>query len=419
MNGEFVTHKLDNGLRVVIEVMSGVKSAACGFLARTGSRDEDTALAGVSHFLEHMCFKGTHNRTCEQLNIAFDEMGALYNAFTSKERTFYYGWVRQGDIYRQMELLADMMRSAIPPHEFDTEKNVVLEEIAMSSDQINHLAFDFLHEQVFGGSSAAWPVLGYTESVEGLTRDQMYAYFQERYAPDNLVLIVAGRVSPDEVITEAARLTADWQPSGARRQRTPPRIATGAAVKQVDRFSQQDVALVFPAPSARHRLKETAQAAASILGGSNSRIFWNVVQTGLSARAGAWHLEYDDFGIMILSGLCDPDKCEALVEALRKEAAEISATGPKPEEVERVKSKRITALAVEAEAPYYRLVQLMDDVDSFGEPRSLEQRLAEVDAVTPETVSELFREFPVTGEGYLTSVGPRLWPPAQGDAVSF
>ena len=149
MSGEFVSHTLDNGLRIVIEVMAGVRSAACGFLARTGSRDEDRALAGASHFLEHMCFKGTHNRTCAQINIAFDEMGAFYNAFTSKERTFYFGWVRHGDLYRQMELLADMMRSAIPPAEFDTEKNVVLEEIAMSNDQITHLAFDFLHEKVF------------------------------------------------------------------------------------------------------------------------------------------------------------------------------------------------------------------------------------------------------------------------------
>ncbi len=127
METPFHTHELDNGLRVVIEVMPHVRSAAAGFLSRTGSRDETPELAGVSHFLEHMCFKGTPNRTWEQINVEFDEMGSSYNAFTSKRRTFYYGWVPQGDIDRQIELLADMMQSIMPPEDFEMEKNVILD----------------------------------------------------------------------------------------------------------------------------------------------------------------------------------------------------------------------------------------------------------------------------------------------------
>ena len=140
MEENFHVHRLDNGLRIVIEVMPHVRSAAAGFLARTGARDETRAIAGVSHYLEHMCFKGTPNRTWEQINIDFDEMGAAYNAFTSKQRTFYFGWVRAGDIENQMELLADMMRPALPPAEFDMEKNVILEEIAMANDTAYGLA---------------------------------------------------------------------------------------------------------------------------------------------------------------------------------------------------------------------------------------------------------------------------------------
>ncbi|MBN1489932.1 MAG: insulinase family protein, partial [Phycisphaerae bacterium] len=164
MPSPFIEETLPNGLRIVIELMPHVKSAACGFMARTGSRDEDSPLAGVSHFLEHMCFKGTPKRTWREITIDFDEMGSHYNAFTSKDRTFYYGWVRNADIGRQLELLADMMRSTLPPDEFATEKNVVLEEIAMSNDQIESLAYHLLHERVYKGGAMAWPVLGYEDS---------------------------------------------------------------------------------------------------------------------------------------------------------------------------------------------------------------------------------------------------------------
>lgn len=410
MTNQFVSKTLDNGLRVVIEIMTSVKSAACGFMAATGSRDEDRPIAGVSHFLEHMCFKGTPRRTCEQINIAFDEMGAFYNAFTSKERTFYYGWVQAGDITAQLELLADMMRPALPQAEFDVEKNVILEEIAMSNDQITHLAFDFLHERIFPDHPASWPVLGYTETVRELTRDRMLAYFAERYAPDNMILLVAGNVQADEIFKEAARVTADWAPGARKPARRPAPLRPGTSVKRVERFNQQEVALVFPSPGTQHPLDETAEAVASILGGGNSRIFWNVVQTGLSPRAGAWRMDYQDFGLMILSGLCEPENCERLADALRREASTFTSSGPDADELQRVKQKRRTSLAVEAEAPYYRLVQLMEDVDIFGEPRSVEQRLAAVDNVSADSIREYLSTFPIDRAEHLVSVGPREWP---------
>jgi len=136
----YTLHTLGNGLRVVIEEMPDLRSAAAGFLVDTGARDEAGSLAGVSHFLEHMMFKGTSKRTWRDITIDFDRMGSTYNAYTSEDRTVYYGWVRSADIGKQIELLADMVRSALPPEEFDMEKNVVLEEIAMSKDHLEHVA---------------------------------------------------------------------------------------------------------------------------------------------------------------------------------------------------------------------------------------------------------------------------------------
>src|SRR5262249_2305929 len=188
------------GLTIVMEVMPDVPSMAAGFLVRTGARDETDQVAGVSHFLEHMCFKGTPKRRWQQITIDFDNMGSTYNAFTSKEKTFYFGWVRRADMERQIELLADMMRSILPTDEFETEKKVILEEIAMSDDQIDRHLYDLVHEKVFAGHSLHWPVLGSTQTVSALARDQMQSYFASSYGPSEMGLIVAGAIDPYVVV---------------------------------------------------------------------------------------------------------------------------------------------------------------------------------------------------------------------------
>lgn len=406
----FVQQKLSNGLTVVIEIMPHVHSVACGFLVRTGARDDTAELAGVSHFLEHMCFKGTQTRTWEQINIEFDEMGANYNAYTSKNRTFYYGWVRSEDFDRQLALLADMMRSALPPQEFDMEKNVILEEIAMSNDDLSSKAYDLLHEVACPNTPIAWPVLGYEAGIQAMTHDQMQAYFQRRYAPNNLILIVAGNVDPDHVLLTTEKLCGGWEPSDLGPARVTPTLDTGLCASPIDRFHQQAVLLAFPSASAVHPLDETAEAMAAILGGSNSRFYWNIIQQGLATRAGVFREEYEDFGLLVMYGLCEPDHCEKLLEAMRREASKLVQDGVEPKEIQRVRNLRRTSLASESETPYYRLGQIADDVDYRGAPRSPAQRLASVEAVNQETIAAYLEEFPVTGEGFLCSTGPRDWP---------
>ncbi len=410
MSSPYTIHTLPNGLQIVIEVMPGVRSAAAGFLARTGARDETPKLAGVSHFLEHMMFKGTERRGWREITLEFDRMGSTYNAFTSEDRTFYYGWVRAEDIDRQIELLADMMRSKLPEEEFQTERKVILEEIAMSKDSLEHLAYDFIQEKVFAGHPLAWPILGYDETVRHMERDQMWAYFQRRYAPDNLMLIVAGNVVPERIIALAERLCGGWRPSGEKHERVAPQILGGTDSTTVDRFNQQVVALTFPSVGARHPLHETAGAAATILGGDNSRFFWNIVQTGVSPRAGAYYVDLEDCGLFIVFGSCQPESAEKLLDAMKAESRKLVEGGVEKHEVDRVKNKRRTSLAVECEAPYYRLTQLMEDMDYYGRPRTVDEMLAAVDAVSSESISRYFREFPITVGGHLASVGPRKWP---------
>lgn len=412
MKSEFVEHTLANGLRIVMEVMPGVNSAAAGFLVRTGGRDEPPHLAGASHFLEHMCFKGTPNRTWRDITVQFDELGSTYNAYTMKDRTFYYGWVPAESIARQIELLADMMRSTLPADEFEMEKKVVLEEIAMSDDQIEHLAFDFLNEQVFPGHALSWPVLGYERTVRDMTRDQMNDFFVKHYAPNNLVLVAAGRIEPREIIDLADRWCGAWEAVLVPGVRSKPAFNSGASSKVYDRFKRQELAYVFPTPGGADPLDETAAAVVAILGGDNSRFFWRIVQEGIAPHAGVWRVDYEDCGLLVMSGECEPQRCEELTEAMHREALTLVRDGATEEEVQRVKNRRRTSLAVEAESPYYRLGQLLDDIEYRGEPRTVEQRLAEVDAVTPRLIADCLGRYPITNGGHFISVGPRGWLPA-------
>lgn len=406
---EFVQHKLANGLNVVIEVMPGVTSAAAGFFARTGARDETPELAGVSHFLEHMCFKGTPRRNWRELNIAFDELGSQYNAYTMKDRTFYYGWVPAENIEDQIELLADMMRSTLPPDELETERKVILEEIAMSKDHIENLSYEFMHEQVFPSHPLRWPILGYDETVKDMSQGQMKNYFDRRYASDNLTLIVAGKVNPQRIVDAAERLCGTWSPAHDAGSRKAPHFAPGASCKVLERFNQQIIARVFITPGGADPDDETAEVVASILGGENSRFYWHIVQQGIAPRADAWRVDYAECGLLMLSGQCEPQHCERLAGALAQEAERVSREGVSDQEVQRVKNRRRTTIALESEAPYYRLGQLLDDVDYRKRPRTIEQRLQEIDAITPESVADYLRRYPITTGGHFISVGPRNW----------
>jgi predicted Zn-dependent peptidase len=408
--GPIIDERLANGLRVVIEPMHDISSAAAGFMAEAGSRDEPPEWAGVSHFLEHMCFKGTRKRPWRQITIDFDNMGAYYNAFTSHEHTFYFGWVRRADIDRQIELLADMLRPTLPQDEFDTEKKVVLEEIAMSDDDFDRHMFDLLHEKVFAGHGLAWPVLGYRETVGNLTRHNMVDYHARYYSPANVVLIVAGNVEPQAVLKAAAAATADWINVGKVPPRLPPaELHTGKAVQVIERFKQQCVAYAVPTAPAGAGEEQT-EAIASILGGENSRFFWNITQKGISPRSGVWGVTYADCGFQLLYAFGEPDKVEQMAEAIQREAEKLQTGGIRPEELQRFKNRRRTGLAVDGEAAYNRLIQMMQDIDYHGHARTLDERLAEVDAVTIENLHEHLQRYPLTGEGYFVSVGPRQWP---------
>src|SRR3954451_1364922 len=182
----FHRHTLPNGLQIIGETSPSARSAALGFLVRTGSRDETPEVSGVTHFLEHMVFKGTPRRTAEDVNRDFDEIGAHYNAFTSEESTVYYASVLPEYQEPSIDLLADILRPSLRGEDFDMEKKVILEEIQMYADQPPFGMDDHIKELHYGRHPMARSVLGTTDTVGALKVDQMREYFDSRYSPGNI-----------------------------------------------------------------------------------------------------------------------------------------------------------------------------------------------------------------------------------------
>src|SRR5258705_13943498 len=215
---EFHKHVLPNGLEVGAEANGDAHSASVGFFVRTGARDESDDVAGVSHFLEHMCFKGTPRRSADDVNREFDEIGAHYNAFTSEECTVYYASVLPEYQEPSVDILADILRPSLRPDDFNMEKKVILEEIQMYLDQASFGMDDRIKQLNMGRHPLAKSVLGTSQSVGDLTTEQMRSYFASRYSADNVFVVAAGKVNFDALVEQVAKRCSDWKSQGARRE---------------------------------------------------------------------------------------------------------------------------------------------------------------------------------------------------------
>jgi predicted Zn-dependent peptidase len=411
MSATFAEHILPNGLRVVCEVMPRVRSAAAAFLARTGSRHERPVEHGVSHFLEHMCFKGTARRSSRDINIRFDELGSIYNAYTSKEHTVYYGWVPAGRLGEQIELLADMLRPSLPPDEFETERHVILEEIAMNEDSFDRQLWNFVHETAFGAHPLGHEVLGEKETIAGLAREPMMASPRRRYAADNVCLVAAGAVEPEAVFAFAGRACGTWQRAADGVPAAVPAAAVdGVRKRTLARFKRQSVVLVYPSIPRGHADEDSVEAFTALFGGHNSRCYWNIVQKGICTEAGAVWIAYENCGLLAFYADGEPERCEDMLAALRAEIRAVSERGVGADEVQRVKNQRRTQLALEAESPRTRVMQLVDDLETHDCVRTAQARLAAVEAVSVQTIARYLEQYPIDGDGLLLSCGPRDWP---------
>jgi predicted Zn-dependent peptidase len=382
--------QLANGLTLLGERNPGAKSMATGYFVRTGARDETPEVSGVSHFLEHMMFKGSDRRTGEDVNREFDEMGARYNAFTSEENTVYYGAVLPEFQPRVLDLLSDLMRPVLRGEDFDMEKNVILEEIARYQDRPSFTVMDVAREVYFAGHPLGNSVLGTTESIQSLARDQMADYFQRRYAANNLSLVLSGNYDWDAAVAQISELTGTWNSADADRELVEPRPQFPVRVITNEKFNRAHLEFVAPGIAAQSPDRFAAEIVAEVLGaGEGSRLFWALVDPGLAEAARLGHSEEDGAGAFMAYVSCDPERAQEVVDKVREVLATATRDGLRPEEVERARRKLASAIVLQGETPFGRLLQVGFDWQYRREMVPIGHTIDQYLAVTTEAANAL------------------------------
>ena len=408
---KFRSQTLENGLEIVAECNDAAHSMGVGFFVRTGARDETDELAGVSHFLEHMVFKGTPRRSADDVNREFDELGAHYNAFTSEENTVYYAAVLPEYQAPCVDLLADIMRPSLRVEDFEMEKKVILEEIQMYADQPPFGMDDKIKEFHFGSHPLARSVLGTIESVEALSAEQMLGYFESRYSPANMFLAASGRVDFDALVQQADQLCGAWIAQATRRDVPGPNSHTDFHLIQRDSATQQYFLQLADAPASESADRYAAKLLATMFGDdSGSRLYWEFVDPGLTESASLGHYEYLGAGMFFSWLSCDPSAAPdnfARLVALQEIAERDGFT---EKELRQAQSKVKARVVLGSERPRNRLFNVGGNWMQRREYRSVADDLAIVDRVMLDDVHRVLAEFPLTRHTTV-SVGPlKEWP---------
>jgi predicted Zn-dependent peptidase len=393
----FHSHKLPNGLQIVGETSPKALSTGIGFFVRTGARDETADVSGVSHFLEHMVFKGTPRRTALDVNRDFDRIGAHYNAFTSEENTVFWAAILPEYLPEAVDILADILRPSLRSEDFDTEKNVIIEEIGMYDDQPMWSAYDqakrsYFHDHPLGNS-----ILGSKESIAALTRDQMHAYFQRRYIAPNITVSVAGNFDWQHLVDEVTRRCADWPTGSAPRENI--RETPGSGLFQVvprPKVTQEHVFLIGSGPPIRSPLRYAAEVVAIAVGDdSGSRLYWTLVDPGLADSADTGFHEYDGSGAYFTSLSCEPEQTAENLALIAKVLREVQQDGITESELRIAKSKILSRVVRTNERPMGRMQAVGMTWTYLQEYRSVDEELAAFDAVELSDVRTVLDRYPL------------------------
>lgn len=400
----FHTHALPSGLTLIGETLPSSRSVSLGFFVRTGSRDETSDEAGVSHFLEHMVFKGTPHRTAFDVNRDFDKIGAKYNAYTSEEETVYYASVLPEYLPAVADILADILRPSLRVEDFDTEKQVILEEIKKYDDQPHSVAWDRAKEVYFRGHPLGNSILGTNASVTALTADRMMAYFHRRYAAGNIMVAAAGNYDWGQFVELIAGKTAAW--NGATvdpRALTPAAGPGGVHSFQKDGVAQQYVLTLAPAPAADSPLRHTASVLAVALGDdSGSRLHWELVDPGRVESAGCGVDLSHGNGFLAASFSGDPELATENLGIVKRVLGEVQKDGITDDELAQAKTKITSRVVRASERPMGRMSSIAGAWMYRGEYSDPDVEIARYDAVDANAIRAYLEAYPVDA---LTTVG--------------
>ncbi len=389
----YLLSALDDGERVVTERLDGVRSVTIGFWIGAGSRDEDDSRAGVSHFLEHMLFKGTRSYSALDIAEIFDGIGGELNAATTREYTMVYARIMDEHVETALDVMTDMV-FAPTFADLDSEREVVLEEIAMYEDTPQDLIHDLITQAIFGEHPLGRPVIGSGKAISRLTRRSVGAYHRARYVGDNLVVAAAGNVDHDRLVDMCQRMAAKKAPPPARKPRArPPLVAPPAASIsfQHKNTEQYHVCIGGPAIARSDRRRFTASILDSILGGSaSSRLFQEIREKrGLAYSVYTFAALYADTGELGVYVGTREENLATCLEIIAREIEDIAGGGVGEAELHRAKENLKGRIMLSMESTSNRMTRLGKSVITDSELLSLDRILAEIEAVNVDGVGQL------------------------------
>src|SRR5213593_3726637 len=390
---KYVLSELDSGERVISEKVPSVRSVSLGFWIGAGSRDERADRAGVSHFIEHLLFKGSRSYDAQQIAETFDAMGAELNAATSREHTVVYSRVPDRHVEEALEVMTDMV-FAPAFAELDQEREVVLEEIAMYEDTPQELVHDLFSQAVFNAHALGRPVIGSADVISTISRRAIAAYHRNMYTGANIVVSAAGNITHERLIALLER----FERQSAEPERRPPHVRK-PLVKQPApglRFQRKDteqyhVCLGAPGISRSDRRRFAASLLDGILGGSaSSRLFQEIREKrGMAYAVYSFASQYTDTGqIGVYIGTREENLRDCL-EITREQIADIAAGNLRPDELARAKENMKGRIMLSMESTSNRMSRLGKSLISDTELLSLERIIAEIEAVEAEELAEL------------------------------
>jgi predicted Zn-dependent peptidase len=386
---------LPNGLTVITEPMPHVRSVSVGVWLRAGSRREPAARAGLSHFIEHMLFKGTERRTAEQIAREMDSIGGMLDAFTEKEIVCYNAKVLDEHLPIAFDLLADLvLRPRFDPDELEREKQVVLEEIRMEEDNPEYVVHEIFTQGFWPAHPLGRPILGTPESVSAFTRQSLWETFRTGYAPNNAIITAAGRIEHARLVDLAAREFGSSPSVPQAPVGSPPRPDPVLVSRSKTELGQSHICLGVPS----YRLADERRFALSLLnnvlgGGMSSRLFQNIRERqGLAYSVFSDVNPYSDAGVLSVYAGTAPKTAEQLIRSVLEEFRSLRDQPLAAEELRRGKDQLKGSLVLSLESSGARMSQLARHELYFGRFFSVEELLAGIEAVTAEEIQQIAKE---------------------------
>ncbi|MBC7230219.1 MAG: insulinase family protein [Actinobacteria bacterium] len=399
----------ENGIRILTERMPSLRSVTTGFWVGVGSRDEPRELSGISHFIEHLLFKGTARRTARRIAEEFDAMGGELNAFSAKEYTCFYSKVLDEKLDHAFEVMTDMLlRSLMRPQDVDAERRVILEEIAMHEDSPDDIIHDLFVSALWESHPLGQSVLGSQNVIRTLGSEEITEYYRAHYLPCNIVVAAAGNVEHERVVELVDRLV-DCEGGDGCPSRHPfvPEIRPHTVV--YDRPTEQAHIVIGTQGLPRQHPSRFALAVLdNILGGGmSSRLFQKIrEERALVYSIFSYHSMYVETGLVAVYAGTSPENVSAVLELIKEEIAHLTEKGVSEEELNRSKDHIKGNLVLSLEDSGSRMTRIGKAEVCGGEILGLDDLLARIDAVTGDDVLRLARELFGSRKMVATVIGP-------------